>query len=161
MFSDVVAACFCCGSEKIESTAVHFTNTVSQACNYLDMGGCISKQARATSPPRRPSVGHPGTGSDNNPTDEEPAEPRFVSCEETISTTLGRLQIRYGFISQRGYYPDGEFCRTFSTKALVDYDFVDFAVSNENFFFSSSLPFDYYFGQSNLQSPATAMTKTS
>ena len=74
------------------------------------MGGCISKQSSQTTSnntQRRPSV-RPGVDSDNIGTEDDGAEPRFVSCEETISTTLGRLQIRYGYISQRGYYPDGE-----------------------------------------------------
>ena len=39
--------------------------------------------------------------------DDGKKEPRIVSCQESISTTLGKMKIRYGYISQRGYYPDG------------------------------------------------------
>ncbi len=40
-------------------------------------------------------------------TDEE-ALARLHVCEETEELELGGLKIRYAYMSQRGYYPDGK-----------------------------------------------------
>lgn len=74
------------------------------------MGSCLCKEQKQPPQQRRPSaVGTLGPIQSNDRMPQHNgAEPRFVSCEETISATFGRMQVRYGFISQRGYYPDDE-----------------------------------------------------
>mmetsp|Transcript_2234 Transcript_2234/g.2529 ORF Transcript_2234/g.2529 Transcript_2234/m.2529 type:complete len:755 (-) Transcript_2234:120-2384(-) len=66
------------------------------------MGHCLSKQSAPAN--QRPTVNQnrPESDSDNE------VEPRFVTSTETKSITLGGLKIRYGYISQRGYYPDDQ-----------------------------------------------------
>ena len=72
------------------------------------MGNCFGKQSKrpvqqrtTQSLPARPQ-------QINDLENEEGVEPRIVSCEESIHMNVGHLQIRYGYMSQRGYYPDGE-----------------------------------------------------
>jgi hypothetical protein len=81
------------------------------------MGGCLCKTAKEPAERHRP---RPSIVLGPIPHDEiiqavgnGVAEPRFVGCEETVNATFGRLQVRYGYISQRGYYPDGTFQLSF------------------------------------------------
>ncbi len=72
------------------------------------MGNCFGKPSTGRAQLQNPahSAGH---GEVQNPNEQkEGVEPRFVSCEESINIDVGQFQIRYGFMSQRGYYPDGE-----------------------------------------------------
>ena len=32
-----------------------------------------------------------------------------IDCGETVEGTFGGVGVRYAYVSQRGYYPDGEF----------------------------------------------------
>lgn len=76
------------------------------------MGICFGKQQqKQQGMKRRPSAVVSGGLKDAAflPSEEGEGEPRVISCEESIQTTLGQLNIRYGYISQRGYYPDGTF----------------------------------------------------
>ena len=114
------------------------------------MGSCLCKEQKQPPQQRRPSaVGTLGPIQSNDRMPQHNgAEPRFVSCEETISATFGRMQVRYGFISQRGYYPDGEFlslvnCNTFyhSTfgirhfSLMTEHDHLCPRLTNRLFFF--------------------------
>ncbi len=80
------------------------------------MGNCFKKSSQTqpksvTKVNRRPSaVFSPSAGNPYAP--ESPTNsqnPRLISSEENLHLQLGRLSIRYGYMSQRGYYPDGKF----------------------------------------------------
>lgn len=98
------------------------------------MGTCLSKQNTTSTEIHRAQQRRPGsvfsiggTGKNGTPNknassssgflqeidDEEfvngGSEPRIVSCEESISAVFGNVKVRYGWMSQRGYYPDGTF----------------------------------------------------
>ncbi len=74
------------------------------------MGNCFGKPSKRplqngaspARPTRQNDINDPAAGQDG-------AEPRIISCEESIHVDVGQLRIRYGYMSQRGYYPDGEF----------------------------------------------------
>ena len=82
------------------------------------MGGCLSRekndQAQMMAQMSRPTAQHRGSITYLKPRDNcenEEALQRFRSIEVTEALELGGLKIRYGYMSQRGYYPDGEFVR--------------------------------------------------
>ena len=59
----------------------------------------------------RPTAQHRGSITYLKPRDiceNEEALQRFRTTEVTEALVLGGLNIRYGYMSQRGYYPEGE-----------------------------------------------------
>ena len=92
-----------------------FHNSVSESFDEIiliqeqrtEMGNCFShtKQSRGQAPNSR-SVSR---GVTNDPSgDNDGAEPRSVGSGESITANIGQFEIRYGYLSQRGFYPDGE-----------------------------------------------------
>ena len=90
------------------------------------MGGCSSKNNNKQTiqkediQRRRPSSVYsvqPSGGideinyDDNIDVGDDDQLPRFESSEGSISLNLGKLKIRYAYVSQRGIYPDDEFKR--------------------------------------------------
>ena len=48
------------------------------------------------------------SGEESGPLSRQAVEGRIDCIEETKTATFGNLKVRYGYLSQRGYYPDGE-----------------------------------------------------
>ena len=60
---------------------------------------------------QRPSLEHRRSITYAKPRDiceNEEALRRYHTIDETKQLQVGGLKLRYGFMSQRGYYPDGE-----------------------------------------------------
>ena len=81
------------------------------------MGGCMSREKKSPAVQvleqirPRPTAQHRGSITYLKPRDiceSEEALQRFRTTEVTESLELGGLYIRYGYMSQRGYYPEGE-----------------------------------------------------
>ena len=79
------------------------------------MGGCLSREKNAQeqmiAQMSRPTAQHRGSITYLKPRDiceNEEALQRFHTIDVTEELELGGLKIRYGYMSQRGYYPDGE-----------------------------------------------------
>lgn len=49
------------------------------------------------------------TGPNDEPMSNAEIESRIESIEKTETAVFGGMKIRYAYLSQRGYYPDGEF----------------------------------------------------
>lgn len=60
-----------------------------------------------------------GSGPADEPMSNAEIESRIESIEKTETAVFGGMKLRYAYLSQRGYYPDGEYnsniCRTEST----------------------------------------------
>ena len=82
------------------------------------MGNCVPH--RGSGKPRRGSGsgsggsakindgGVRGSGGGDEPMTLAEIESRIESIDKTTSATFGGLKVRYAYLSQRGYYPDGE-----------------------------------------------------
>ncbi len=79
------------------------------------MGGCSSKENNkgSTEQMQRPTAQNRGSITYIRPRDEkaegERGMKRYVSSETSKTLQMGGLNVRYGYMSQRGYYPDGKF----------------------------------------------------
>ena len=60
--------------------------------------GCTSSKEAVAGGRRRSSV----------PTDKDFVEGRIEACSEFSSCRAGGAMVRYAYLSQRGYYPDGK-----------------------------------------------------
>lgn len=49
-------------------------------------------------------------GHNHEPMSNAEIESRIESIETTESLILGGIKLRYAYLSQRGYYPDGKTC---------------------------------------------------
>ena len=89
----------CHADNKNNDHLISFIRIATQLLLLLcTMGCCPSKDLSAV-------VG-------NHPTKDEPMtmaeiESRIESIEYTKTATLGGIKVRYAYLSQRGYYPDG------------------------------------------------------
>lgn len=78
------------------------------------MGGCSSKENNkgSTEQMQRPTAQNRGSITYIRPRDDkaegERGMKRYVSSETTKTLQMGGLNVRYGYMSQRGYYPDEE-----------------------------------------------------
>ncbi len=82
------------------------------------MGGCSSKEKpNNTAQMERPSSEKRKSITYMKPRDNNVnvSMQRTVSSETTKTLKIGGLNIRYGYMSQRGYYPDGKSRGTLQT----------------------------------------------
>jgi len=86
--------------------------------------GCISSKEATpllqAMPMQRPSVAHRRSITYAKPRDvceDEDALRRYSVVAKTEELELGGLKLRYGYMSQRGYYPDGKFVRSFAVRS--------------------------------------------
>jgi hypothetical protein len=74
-----------------------------------NMGGCVSKEEDSA---RQNAKVQKGTSTiidtSKNICENEESVQRFKTNDTTEELEIGGLKIRYGYLSQRGYYPDGE-----------------------------------------------------
>lgn len=100
------------------------------------MGSCLSKTKRGAntleSVPegqlQRPSNQHRRSITyikPRAPCDNEESLKRFNVMEEAEELELGGLKIRYGYMSQRGYYPGGELDYFFPREVCPCFSFKD------------------------------------
>ena len=65
--------------------------------------GCI--QSKSSSSPSAAGPGASGSGGPGRLTTSE-VESRIDAPARTITTSIGGAKVRYGYVSQRGFYPD-------------------------------------------------------
>ena len=62
--------------------------------------------------PKAAADGPGGGGGKNEPMTNAEIENRIECSESSRTATFGGVKVRYAFLSQRGYYPDGEWLRS-------------------------------------------------
>jgi len=72
------------------------------------MGCGSSTSAKAVGGGPKAAADGPGGGGKNEPMTNAEIENRIECSESSRTATIGGVKVRYAFLSQRGYYPDGK-----------------------------------------------------
>ena len=72
------------------------------------MGCGSSTSAKAVGGGPKAAADGPGGGGTNEPMTNAEIENRIECSESSRTATIGGVKVRYAFLSQRGYYPDGK-----------------------------------------------------
>ena len=75
----------CCSSKNAESAVDHYGGQISRAVG-----------------------GDKGGGGGDEPMSTAEIQSRIEGSEKTARANLGGMKVRYAYVSQRGYYPDGK-----------------------------------------------------
>jgi hypothetical protein len=70
--------------------------------------GCCSSKPEQHVAVKAPAPLRDATSNGEEPMTNDEIEKRIECAEESKSITLGGIKIRYAYLSQRGYYPEGK-----------------------------------------------------